>query len=1185
MKPSTLLKGSDPFLRVGSAGYLCAEPVATRIELFGTLTVEVDGRRVEDDLPGRQGRLLFAYLALNRERPVRRDELVGVVWDENPPGSPDAGLAALLTRVRRALGPDGVEGRSQLRLTLPAVWLDVDAARAAAAEAEAALAAGDARRAAERAQAALAWFERPLLPELDGRWVEEQRAAVDGLHSDALESLARAALRLGPGELPAADRAARALIQREPYRESGYAVLMELLAARGNVAEALRVYDQLRVLLRDELGATPAPHVTALNERLLTAGEAPATAAPGSVPAPEEAHPLPPVIAAREERPFVGREAELTVLRRRWARTSAGQGSVVVITGEAGMGKTRLAARFAAEAHAGGAAVLHGRIDEETVVPYQPFVEAIRHYVAAPGGAASADGIDTEALAPLLPELGGTPSESGERENRRYRLFEAVAALLSRAAAERPLLLVVEDLHWAGRPTLLLLRHVVRRLHGQPLLVLITMRDEEANLVADPARLLADLAREHAVERVNLAGLEEADAAELVGDAELAQRLHGRTAGNPFFIEEMLRSLDEAPDDPPGVPEGVKDLVSRRLARLDAGTVETLVAAAVLGRDFRLATLEAMVARPGEELLGALEEALRASVVREDPEHVDRFDFAHALVRETLYDTPAQARRARLHLRAGHALEAEGAPPGELAHHFFEAREVGGADAAVAHSTAAARHAVAAHAYEEAAWHLQQALRALPGDEAAAGGGRAAVEGARPAGPAGGGRAAVERARPAGRVAAERVPPAGREAAVQRAELLLALGDVRWQASEPGARDAFDEAAALARAHDAPDVLARAALGAGGRFYMPTVSDPAYVGRLEEALAALPDEDGALRARLLARLAEHLALADADERPATLGTEAVAMARRTNDDGALAAALMGRHAALLGIEHVEERKRTIDEAIALAERLHAHELQALALHWRIYDLVELGDIAGAQASHARLEQLARELHQPLYSHAALAWRGEWAHVAGRLDEAERIHRESLRIAEAAGAYEARGFFLTQLFAIRRDQGRLGEILPQVERLVRDPGSIGSAWRAPYPLVLLQAGETERAKAAYDLALADALERGLPSSLFRLSALVCLAEASAQLGDPAGAEALIPALEPHADRFVQTAFSGCWGSVRRFLGLLHATAGRPDEAKAELHRALELHLALEAPILVEVTQRDLADVSGAPQAAL
>ena len=356
-----------------------------------------------------------------------------------------------------------------------------------------------------------------------------------------------------------------------------------------------------------------------------------------------------------EERPFVGRERELELLRERWGATPAGAGGVVVLAGEAGVGKTRLAARFAAAAHAGGATVLHGRIDEETVVPYQPFVEALRHYAAH--GRDPGAGQDLEALAPLVPELGGgeraPEPPTGERENRRYRLFEAVAALLGQAASARPLLLVVEDLQWAGRPTLLLLRHVVRRLHGAPLMVLVTLRDGEAEPGGAPARLLADLSRELVVRRVALSGLDEAETAALVGDAELARTLQGRTAGNPFFIEEMLRSLAEMPEESPGVPEGVKDLVSRRLSRLDPATVEALTAAAVLGRDFRLATLEAMVGRPAEELLEALEEALRAGVVLEDAAHVDRFAFGHALVRETLYDAPAAARRARLHLRAG----------------------------------------------------------------------------------------------------------------------------------------------------------------------------------------------------------------------------------------------------------------------------------------------------------------------------------------------------------------------------------------------------------------------------------------------------------------------------------------------------------------------------------------------------
>ena len=308
------------------------------------------------------------------------------------------------------------------------------------------------------------------------------------------------------------------------------------------------------------------------------------------------------------------------------------------------------------------------------------------------------------------------------------------------------------------------------------------------------------------------------------------------------------------------------------------------------------------------------------------------------------------------------------------------------------------------------------------------------------------------------------------------------------------------------------------------------------------------------------------------------------MARRIGDDWALAAALMGRHAALLDIEHAPERLATIDEAVAVAERIGAGEVAALALHWRIFDLVELGDLAAAKASHARLEALALELHQPLYTHSALAWRGEWAHVAGRLDEAERIHRESLRVAEAAGSPDARGFFLTQLFAVRRDQGRLGELLDRVERLARQPGAIGVIWGAPLPLVLLQAGVREPARRP-PRPRSPPRSTACPAASSASPASPASPRRAPPSGDTDGAEPLIAELEPHADRLVQTAFSGCWGSVRRYLGLLHATAGRPEEARVELEGALELHLALDAPLLAEVTRRDLADVSGERLGAL
>ena len=275
------------------------------------------------------------------------------------------------------------------------------------------------------------------------------------------------------------------------------------------------------------------------------------------------------------------------------------------------------------------------------------------------------------------------------------------------------------------------------------------------------------------------------------------------------------------------------------------------------------------------------------------------------------------------------------------------------------------------------------------------------------------------------------------------------------------------------------------------------------------------------------------------------------MARAAGDAGALAAALMGRHAALLDIDHVEERlarDRRGARGRGAARGGRARRARAALAHLRPRR-ARRGRGGRARRTNGS-QALARELHQPLYSHAALAWRAVAAHLNGHFEEAERIARESLRIAEAAGAPEARAFFLTQLFAVRREQGRLAELVDPLERLSRVPGPVGVSWRSTLPFILVEAGEPERARVAYDAVAADDFA-ALPGSLFRLTGLICLAEACAALGDAAGAESLHARLEPHADRLVQTGFSGCWGSVRRFLGLLAATAGRPDEARAQL----------------------------------
>ncbi len=254
----------------GYLGETLAGDGGTRIQLCGRLVVELAGRRVEDELPGRQGRLLLAYLAAGRSRRATRSELVSALWPEGAPDAAEASLAALLSKLRRVLGPAALEGKTELRLHLPAdAWIDLEAAGTAVHRAESAVALENWEEAWAPARTALYVANRGFLPGHEAPWVDERRRWLDDVRLRALECLGTAGLRMGGTELAAAERAGRSLVAAAPFRESGYRLLMEALEARGNVAEALRIYDGLRVLLRDELGVAPGQAAQELHRRLL----------------------------------------------------------------------------------------------------------------------------------------------------------------------------------------------------------------------------------------------------------------------------------------------------------------------------------------------------------------------------------------------------------------------------------------------------------------------------------------------------------------------------------------------------------------------------------------------------------------------------------------------------------------------------------------------------------------------------------------------------------------------------------------------------------------------------------------------------------------------------------------------------------------------------------------------------
>jgi predicted ATPase len=696
-------------------------PGRDRIQLCGRLVIELNGQRVESSLPSRQGRLLFAYLALNPERALPRDELIDCVWPERPPADAAGALNTLLSRLRRAVGPGVIEGKSQIALMLPPdTEIDLRVAAQSLARARAAAADCDWQATWGPAHAALAIARRGLLPGLDAPWIDERRRELEEVELEALELVAETGLGLGGAELPAAERAGKALVDRAPFRESGYRLQMELLAARGNFAEALQVYDDLRRLLVDELGTTPSAALLALHKRLLDGTG--------------RFEPAPAPTTSGHACPLVGRVKEVLLLERALEQTRNRGLGAVLVAGDAGIGKTRLVAELADQAAASGFDVHWGRCHDGQGAPaFWPWIDALRTLTArtSPERLRRAVGTGGADLLPIVPELQDLLPEREESwvldpETARFRLNDAASRMLQRLAATQPLLVVFDDLHWADQPSLELLRFLAFRASDAPLLVAGAYRDTEVTPAL--ANTLAELARNPRVTRVTLKGLGEADLARIVagelgrdvGDS-LAAAVYERTGGNPFFALELARLLgaEEGPDEAEylrhQLPGSVRDVIRRRLNRLPAGGAELLGWAAVAGEGCEPGLLAHVSTLDPETRLEVIDAALREQILRESPTRRGRYCFAHAIVRETVYGELGALGRARAHLRVADALEASGRRPDraiELAHHLFEAAPMGVEIATRAYRAAmhAAEHATAGLAYEQAEAQLRRAL-------------------------------------------------------------------------------------------------------------------------------------------------------------------------------------------------------------------------------------------------------------------------------------------------------------------------------------------------------------------------------------------------------------------------------------------------------------------------------------------
>jgi DNA-binding SARP family transcriptional activator/tetratricopeptide (TPR) repeat protein len=1106
--------------------------------------VDHGGRSLGGALPGRQGRLLFAYLVLNRDRDCGRAELIDLLWPEHPPAAADTALSALLSKLRRALGDGVLAGRSELRFA-PAepVEVDVELSAAAVTRAEAAIAGLDWESAAADAREVLAVDLQTFLPDTEGPWLNELRRELETIRLRGLEALAEACLRRGGRELGTAEQAARAAIAAAPFRESAHRLLMEIHEAAGNQAEALRSFEELRILLRDELGTTPGPAAMTVHERVLR-GKTPAV----ELPEPSDGVPVngwpAPLAAALERHALVGRTRELDQLDAWWGDAVTGARGLVLLAGDAGIGKTRLAAELGRRAHEEGALVLYGRFDEEALAPYQPVVEMVRGWSCGASLEPLRErlGIRAAELAILFGEFGPPPGEPGEpgphghdADARRLRFFDAVAALLGVAGESAPLVLVCDDLHWADRPTLQLLRHLVRAPQPRRALIVGTYRDAELE-PGDPLHeLVGDIRREGLLKRIHLDGLAEPEVAELVvalgvpaAEPAFVHALHGETEGNPFFIEEVVRHLREGDHDlrsdvsltEAGVPDGVREVTARRLRRLTAESRQALQVAAVVGREFDYDVLEAVAPLHDDALISALEEGVEARVLREAG-RVGRYAFAHALVRATLYDGLSQLRRARLHGRVGEAiaqLRAADLDPHlpQLAHHFAQAAPVEQPERAIEYALAAARRADRLLAWEEAAQHYRAALRARE------------LTGAR-----------VDRV---------------------RAELLLALGASEDRAGmEEAARATFGAAAVTARSLGDMPLLGRAALGFAGPWSILGRVDEGRVALLEEALAGLGDENGGLRARLLARLALELYYSGDPERRLALSEEAVELARQLGDPRTLATCLDARHYALWRPETVDERLEVAAELRRVAEETGDPELELEGAGWTVVDLLELGDVQGADVQIAAATKLAEALQRPIWLWWSSLLRCARAQLAGDFDEAERLADATLAIGRHGQTENAVNAYAQAMFNIRREQGRLAEVEPAVRAFIEQYPML-VAWRAGLALLLVELGRLDEARAEFQR-LADS---DLPRDANWLIGVTLLAEVCGALGAGDRAAELYEALEPYAGRNVVVGRAAtCNGAASRLLGILAAAMRSWECAEGHFISALAMHQRMGA----------------------